>query len=650
MFRHVAKFCKQIPNADNNDIEFSVCACVSKFNMAEKSSEKFRSMNVASLKCYLQERGITVNGYLKPALVEIASAVEKMMLPVDPYFQRDNSVKNVQNRLIIHDIQIEDPFTMKTKNDFINCPPFGLYDIFNHLIYHSSEYDKQGLAAFKSYEDYRLYEDGYVRSLETILVQEAGIHVCVGKVQPTMRAKTDDGKDFYDLWFILEGRGPNRGSVIEAYCKCKGGRDGGCKHIASAMYSLEALLNSRGEESVTSGTCQWKPKTQSNSEPCEIKDVLIEKIKPPSNKRKKKSYTWLQNIEFDPRSSQDKKPRKKRSMSRFTKRLCPPDPPKEDFDGTPVILPLLKKLHLSCETKQDAGSMLQEVQVTNTKTSNNQGIMQEKISEYLKNNKEGTPEHFKESLVFTESEIEEVDKNTTAQWKCKQWHLHKVGFISASKCKEVFTRQTTLEKTSDTTPTRLAKSITTYNYSDNISKESVIEPNNPRDWGLKHENSARESYLRVQNHLHHKVKLTSRGFVISKSKPFIGASVDDVRSCECVQNCDRVIVEYKCPWLHKELSPKEAFLTKEIGGQQIGNKLQLKRDAKYFYQIQMQMFVLGLKLCEFVVWTKKGITTIQVPHDSTFTKTVCAKLEKFWISQVVPLMLLTAVHIPNQGM
>lgn len=64
----------------------------------------------------------------------------------------------------------------------------------------------------------------------------------------------------------------------------------------------------------------------------------------------------------------------------------------------------------------------------------------------------------------------------------------------------------------------------------------------------------------------------------------------------------------------------------------------------------MQMFVLGLKLCEFVVWTKKGITTMQVPHDSKFTKTVCAKLEKFWISQVVPLMLPTAAHIPNQGM
>ena len=69
-------------------------------NMADKRSKTFSSMNVASLKKYLQERGVTVNGYLKPALVEIAFAVEKMMcFNIDPYFQRDNNNKNIQNRL-----------------------------------------------------------------------------------------------------------------------------------------------------------------------------------------------------------------------------------------------------------------------------------------------------------------------------------------------------------------------------------------------------------------------------------------------------------------------------------------------------------------------------------------------------------------------
>ena len=117
-----------------------------------------------------------------------------------------------------------------------------------------------------------------------------------------MRAKTDDGKDSYSLWFILEGRGVNRGSVLDAFRKCKGGRDGGCKHIAAAMYSLKELLNQDGNRSVTSGPCLWMPKLQSSSEPCSVEHLVIAKSKPPSSKRRKRTYTWLQNIDFDPRS------------------------------------------------------------------------------------------------------------------------------------------------------------------------------------------------------------------------------------------------------------------------------------------------------------------------------------------------------------
>jgi hypothetical protein len=38
---------------------------------------------------------------------------------------------------------------MNVLNDFKHSRPFGLFDIFNHLIYHSLEYDKQSLAAYK---------------------------------------------------------------------------------------------------------------------------------------------------------------------------------------------------------------------------------------------------------------------------------------------------------------------------------------------------------------------------------------------------------------------------------------------------------------------------------------------------------------------
>ena len=65
-------------------------------------------------------------------------------------------------------------------NDFIDSPPFGLYDIFNFLICHSTSYDKQGLAAYKSFDVYRLFEDGYVESLLTKTLTNERLHVYVG--------------------------------------------------------------------------------------------------------------------------------------------------------------------------------------------------------------------------------------------------------------------------------------------------------------------------------------------------------------------------------------------------------------------------------------------------------------------------------------
>lgn len=246
---------------------------------------------MAELKKYLQDRGVSVSGYLKPSLVEIASAVERMGLPFDPNFEKDKA--NDAVTLIIHDMVIPDPFSLKTVNNFNSSPPFGLFDIFNHLIYHSTDYDKQGLAAYKSFDDYRLFNDGYVESLLSAPLKHEGVHVYVAKVKPFMKIKTDEGKEYYDLWFILEGRGANRGSVLQARCKCKGGRDGGCKHIAAAMYALEDLLNTRGEDSVTSGPCVWVRRPRGNTQACEVKDLVIEKSKKPSHKKKKKETSLL---------------------------------------------------------------------------------------------------------------------------------------------------------------------------------------------------------------------------------------------------------------------------------------------------------------------------------------------------------------------
>ena len=65
-------------------------------------------------------------------LVEITSAVERIVLPVAPNFEKNQT--NAVGTLIIRDMLIPDLFSLKTVNNFNSSPSFGLCDIFNHLI------------------------------------------------------------------------------------------------------------------------------------------------------------------------------------------------------------------------------------------------------------------------------------------------------------------------------------------------------------------------------------------------------------------------------------------------------------------------------------------------------------------------------------
>ena len=98
--------------------------------------------------------------------------------------------------------------------------------------------------------------------------------------------------------------------------------------------------------------------------------------------------------------------------------------------------------------------------------------------------------------MFTNCETEETDKTTISQWKCQKQYQEKVGFILASKCKEVVTRQKALDKSTDKPVNRLAKLITICHYDENLSMRPLNKkPHNSRDWGLMNESCARESYL-----------------------------------------------------------------------------------------------------------------------------------------------------------
>jgi len=108
---------------------------------------------------------------------------------------------------------------------------------------------------------------------------------------------------------------------------------------------------------------------------------------------------------------------------------------------TPVILPLFKKLYCSSEADTD----LHEEPAESSDNKAETGIMNTKLKEIMKNHPNISNEEVVSLLSFSDAERKHVDSTTSKQWQCEEWYLHKTGFITASKCKRVFTGQETLD-------------------------------------------------------------------------------------------------------------------------------------------------------------------------------------------------------------
>lgn len=70
---------------------------------------------------------------------------------------------------------------------------------------------------------------------------------------------------------------------------------------------------------------------------------------------------------------------------------------------------------------------------------------------------------------------------------------------------------------------------------------------------------------------------------------------------------DDCIIEIKCPFSIRDYTPENAYEEKKIKYLEKKNeKLVLKKNHDYFYQIQGQLHITQKKYCYFVVWTPKG--------------------------------------------
>ena len=128
------------------------------------------------------------------------------------------------------------------------------------------------------------------------------------------------------------------------------------------------------------------------------------------------------------------------------------------------------------------------------------------------------------------------------------------------------------------------------------------------------------------------------GLVVNPGIPYLGATPDG-KVIDKSHNDKYGLLEIKCPYKFRNVSIQEAVLDKSFCMEQIDDKIRLKRNHCYFYQIQGQMALSGLKWCDFVVYTFQSIFVERIAFEEDIWADVMLPcLTKFYFEHALPYL------------
>ena len=172
-------------------------------------------------------------------------------------------------------------------------------------------------------------------------------------------------------------------------------------------------------------------------------------------------------------------------------------------------------------------------------------------------------------------------------------------------------------------------------------------------WGILQEGSTNEQYLKSKQKASPDISTTSTGLVISIDHPWLAASPDGLVH-DPTEDPPYGVVEFKNPYSMRNLTLCEAAIKAKGFCLQYNpdtDKLQLKKNHNYFYQIQCTMFCTGQKWCDLVVRTK-DMYIERVYYDNNFWPTILQRLREFYFTAVLPELSFplgaTAIREPSQ--
>lgn len=225
--------------------------------------------------------------------------------------------------------------------------------------------------------------------------------------------------------------------------------------------------------------------------------------------------------------------------------------------------------------------------------------MEKKKTQFLENlsNKASSAEH-----------IKAIERSTIGQHENSVWREVRLSYLTASNFGAVVKRRP------QTKCHNLLKGIL-YSHN-NLRTKGIV-------FGRMNETKAIKIYEERSN-----VAVEKCGFFICEAYPFLGASPDGLIG-------ENGIIEVKCLESIKgkliEALPKNVCYTVE------GDRVTLKRNHKYYYQVQGQLNITKREYCDFVIFTESDFSIERIYKDTNlWNDFLVPKLISFYKGCMLP--------------
>ncbi|XP_070545952.1 uncharacterized protein [Ptychodera flava] len=620
-------------------------AAVIDSNSSRLSYKLLKTWKAKDLKRYLKDHGLSCSGR-KDDLIDRVCLAEG----ISRSGSDDRSVELEVKRVKILPANLTEEYNNLprceqlpgtwTKNLSGLSKDFSIQKIQEYLIYSTDKTcDGDSMRQYKTLKSYRMFTEGYVQNIET----NSFGSFCFFRAQVMPSESTDR------LYRVSLCTDKTTGDVYGGRCRCVAGLGEACSHLGALLFALEDFV-SKGlnilpvDKTCTDVLCMWNKPSSLKVKPRPITEIDMRKIeygKKITNRPKKNADSYDCRTASHRLVNKDDLQTLYQTMSKVNSSSC-----WVKFYDEDNILKQNDKVVSSSECGNTGTSSVEvegeieeqpsvSLQDENTKTYDDSFNLEG--SEF----REVCQKHFDGIGPLTTEEVSRIELKTRNQSESLEWMKQRKGRITASIVGEICKRRKTIP------PDALLKRILQY---------GPQMTNKACQHGQQHESSARDVYVATMKAQGYDVSVEKRGLILNSEHPWFGASIDGIVIDK--KGCELGIIEIKCPYVENEKMPGISTiedLAKQRRGFCLsfsGNTLELDPKHNYFYQVQTQMGILGMKWCDFVVCLiaegAKDVFIQRIYFDNEMFSGIFSQAFTFYKNAVIPEILTERVRRGKQ--